>query len=403
MEFGFEESDLAGDYYFDTRDFEEGDVYEVGLQDADLARTGSGLLFVQNTDVRVNPWLRAAKLRNLPIEEQTSYRFTYWIKGSNTYDIGAGEENCQINTSPMQGVDFTDTDIFGADNARYGRNESGFDPENWTKKTVMFYYETVEMYQEYWDGARPDWGGEVLPEEYFFLFNFFTPGTFHVDDIELWESTIGGIYFNANTVVVDFGYEIDIASLGLNEGNPTLDFPKDALSVSVNGANANISYASLQNDARLYIALTQQLDPADNVEVDFYNPIGDPDKILLYSSNLRPEAFDPNSNGEVLNFYAEPGEHDETIEESEVDEDETSVNGITQNTVRVWANNGLLHIASQNNETVKVEVLTLTGASVMEKTVRGKSALDVRGLKGIFLVRTIDNSNNQVKVSKLHF
>lgn len=62
-----------------------GDVRELTSDDA---HSGSqSLHFFNSADVAGNNWQRAIKFRNLPIEENTAYRLSFYLKGSNTYTV----------------------------------------------------------------------------------------------------------------------------------------------------------------------------------------------------------------------------------------------------------------------------------------------------------------------------
>lgn len=341
-------------------------------------------------------------MRNLTFEEKTSYRFSFWIKADSLADNNGNMELCQINAAPMQGVDYSDSPIlaYNASNdngvSNFGGWQSNFSPDKWIKRTVMFYYESAEQMQTYWDAHKPSWSMAELPLSYFFLYNFFTPGEFMIDDLELWESTIGGVQFNGNVIEIHFGYAIDMAKAGLSANNPTMDYPTDAFFVDVNGNILSVNSATLHNSGKIVLVLNEQLNADDQVLIDFYNPVGGATE-LFYGSPLHPASFEENDTWKVQSFYAEVGQHNPDIVPVQ-----TSVDNLKATNYRAYAHNGMLYVHSNSDKVVEVNIMNLSGASIRMEKMTGSSSIDVSDLpKGLYLL-SIRDQKNQLAVQKIN-
>ncbi|MBN2806416.1 MAG: T9SS type A sorting domain-containing protein [Prolixibacteraceae bacterium] len=401
MTYGFEPSGESTDVYFDTIDHQPGDVYELSRVDESQAHGGSAYLYMESTS-RVNNWLRAVKMRNLTFEEKTSYRFSFWIKADSLADNNGNMELCQINAAPMQGVDYSDSPIlaYNAANANgvsnFGGWQSNFSPDKWIKRTVMFYYESEEQMQTYWDANKPSWSAATLPVNYFFLFNFFTVGNFMIDDLEMWESSIGGVQFNGNTIHINFGYAIDMAKAGLSAANPTMDFPTDAFFVDVNGGILSVSSATLHNDGKIVLVLDEQLKPEDEVLIDFYNPVGGATE-LYYGSPLHPASFEANDTWKVQSFYAEVGEHN-----PEIVPVQTNVANFKAMNYHAYTHEGMLYVQSSSDKILDVQLMNIAGTSLKSQKMTGSTSMNVSDLpKGMYLL-TIRDQQNKVAVQKIN-
>lgn len=400
MSYGFEPSGESDAFYFDTIDHQPGDIYELSKVDAAEAHGGSAYLYMHATS-RVNNWLRAVKMRNLTFEEKTSYRFSFWIKADSLGDNNGNMELCQINAAPMQGVDYSDSPVlaYNASNdngvSNFGGWQSNFSPDRWIKRTVMFYYESAEQMQTYWAANKPSWSMAELPLSYFFLFNFFTVGDFRIDDLEMWESSIGGVEFNGNVIEINLGYATDMAKAGLNAANPSIDYPTDAFFVEVNGNILTVNSATFHNSNKFVLVLDEQLKPNDKVLVDFSNPVGGATE-LFYASPQHPASFEANDNWKVQSFYAEVGQHN-----AEIVAVQTSVPGLKTTDYRAYTHNGMLYVQNSENQTLELQLTTLSGKKVKSAKIEGNSSLNISELaKGMYLL-SIRDGQQQVAVKKI--
>jgi len=383
--------------YFNFRDFDPADVVDTLKQDASLARTGTGCLYVQNTLVKKDAWLRAVKLRNLNFKEHTSYRFTLWIKADSLFTLDSGVTNSvtNINMAPMIGVDYTDQAILAGDQkAAYGGWKSGYSSNKWVKKTIMFCYQDYASMQAWWVINKPSWAGSTLPQNFFMLFNIFTPGNYAIDDLAMYESTIGGVQYNKTKLTVDFGYNINVAGLGINGISvKSIDYPKTAFVVKANGTPVEIQSVTVSADQKVTITLATELSPTAAVTVDFTNPTSGA-FILSYSDVKHPYSYDPADTYKVNNFTGEVAENYSTTVTTEL-------KNVQDIKVNVFANNGKLFVSSALNENLHVEIYNVAGTILLKQDISGNSVLNIENLsKGIYMVR-ISNHKNEAKVTKI--
>jgi len=383
--------------YIDFRDFANTDVLDTLRQDASLARTGTGCLYVQNALVKKDAWLRAVKLRNLNFKEHTSYRFSLWVKADSLFTIDSGVKDSvtNINMAPMIGVDYTDQAILAGDQtAAYGGWQSGYNSNKWVKKTIMFCYQDYASMQAWWTVNKPSWSGAILPQKFFMLFNIFTPGNYAIDDLAMYESTIGGVQYDKKTLSVNFGYRIDVAGLGI-DGTvvKSIDYPKTAFVVKANGTPVEIQSVTVSADQKVTINLVSDLSSTAAVTVDFTNP-GTGNFTIYYSDVKHPYSYDIADTYMVNNFTGEVGDYYSA-------NGTTELKNIQDMKVNVFANNGKLYVSSALNENLLVEIYNVAGSMMSKQDVSGNAVLNIEKLsKGIYMVRT-SNKNNEAKVTKI--
>ena len=100
FEYGFEIP--SGDLTIgklDYSNFMEGDVQDPEFTDA---HSGTKALQLQNAALEGADWQRALKFRNLPIEANTAYRVTFWVKGDNSYTLNETTETSKMHVSMME-------------------------------------------------------------------------------------------------------------------------------------------------------------------------------------------------------------------------------------------------------------------------------------------------------------
>ncbi|HLP05227.1 MAG TPA: T9SS type A sorting domain-containing protein [Paludibacter sp.] len=381
--------------YFNYRDFDPADVVDTLKVDAALARTGTGFMNISNANVTKDPWLRAVKLRNFNFKQNTSYRFTCWVKGDSVFSLdgGATQTVSKIAMIPVMGVDYSDKAILAGDNSsEFGGQQSGYNPTKWIKKTTMFYFQNPDQMQAWWDVHRPSWSGPTLELKYFFLFNFFTPGNYMVDDLAMYESTIGGIEFGGNKLTVDFGYDIDVASLGVN-ATTSINFPISAFTVKVNGTSVTIQSVTIDATKKATILLANPLASTDEVTVDFTNPSGN--NSIQYANAKHPDSANPDDTFAVKNFVGEVADYNQ---------DTALLNALKTGgafDVNVYANKGRLHVSAPSGENMRVELFSLTGSLMSKHEVAGNAIINTGTMpKGIYMVR-LTNKNNETKTFKI--
>lgn len=143
-----------------------GDVRELTSDDA---HSGSqSLHFFNSADVAGNNWQRAIKFRNLPIEENTAYRLSFYLKGSNTYTVDGKSQRCSARFALMQGVENADAPFVATDGtSTYVSDISRFNEGDYEHYTGFFYYGTKAGEQAYYASQHPDaelrWRRSISP------------------------------------------------------------------------------------------------------------------------------------------------------------------------------------------------------------------------------------------------
>lgn len=282
----------------------DGDSFSIISSDA---YAGGGCLNFFNDLVEGNWWERAVKFRNLPLQEGKSYRLTWRFKGSNTWNIdGTTENKSKMSVALMQGGEDADISLLDAQGNEFRYEVSYFNPDNYEKYTKMFYFASAQLQKDTYAEKYPD--REPLADTFFATFNVFNPGDYYLDEVDLHESPIAGVYFSGDVIKVDFGYATNIASLAQASPIGIVQMPKDCAAVKLNGADAEIDCIELHKDGYLYVFLTEFIETEDaQVEVAFKNP-EDASYQVQYSGTLAPE-------GAAFDFAGEVGEFQSGLEE----------------------------------------------------------------------------------------
>jgi len=123
------------------------------------AHSGTNSLWLKNTDsIAGANYQRALKFRALPVEPNTSYRVSFWVKGNNTYTLAGATSTSTANIRARMSVGTENHDVpfVGAANTAFDYNFTGFDPANWVKKTAVFYYANDAAQNAYYKFLNPD-------------------------------------------------------------------------------------------------------------------------------------------------------------------------------------------------------------------------------------------------------
>lgn len=289
-------------------------------------KNGDYCFMAQNTD-KLNPWDRGFKLANLPIKENTPYRMSFWVKGT---------EGNVITAWLSKGVEQLDKSMISSSNSgEYGINQKVMSGE-WEHMSFVAFYENPTPYNNWlantswaggaivgdnipeslWEGAGVndsnkdktyrDFFNNAVPEEFFAIVNMFDGGTYLLDDICIEE----GVYFNQatgnlNVIRLDFGYDTNIKTLvAATKKGQCLMLDKEQFSV----AGAEISSVEAHADGFVYIFLEDAI-PA-NATVSFTPNDECP---LEYAGNRQPTS-DFTQTIKVKGFQNEVIYDDETID-----------------------------------------------------------------------------------------
>ena len=297
-----------------------------------------------STDTRsTKKYRRDLYIRGLDIEDESSYRLTFYIKTKklNTFnpifyaDLMRGYHHQRANFSMgyKSGKDFSYT-------------KEDFEDGKWEKITIMNYYindHEADAYV-YYKGEYSwydDWTwrpsdaelaaagktlapGEVLnyikqPDKFFVRMAFATDSVeYSLDNITLTKSWIGGCEYNGDKLRVDFGYQTNLKDLVKAEiaktNLPAVEIPNEGgkyfqVWCLKNGVMnyMPIRSAEFHTDGYMYLFTSYfpvdpddpdgeqaplQFSDYDSVYVSFHNPVEIPELTLKYTGSLYPKALD---------------------------------------------------------------------------------------------------------------
>ncbi len=276
------------------------------------AKSGTNALMLLNANTVAGAnYQRALKFRDLPIEANTSYRLTFWVKGDNSYTLAGGTTSTATNIRArmLVGKENADVPFVGTGNKAFDYNFTGFDPANWVKKTAVFYYSTDDVQKAYYKSLNPD--SVDLVTKYFLNLNVYNPGTYYLDDISIKKSTIKGITFNGDVIKVDFGYAINGDALRAGKDYETAVLPVDVANVTLDGVKLDVEAVEVQKTGFYIFLATGYLDDTaeGKLKVSFTNPVAST-LALKYTDALRPNSWDPTSDMKVASFTDEDANYD---------------------------------------------------------------------------------------------
>ncbi len=342
----------GGDQYF---------RYKSATSDKLANRAGS------NGDHYVPEYRRNLFVRNIPIEEKSSYRVTVFVKPTR-YSVSTAIKP-RIGLDLMRGyfhseksflVDLEGTTTF-SDKTDYTTLDEG----QWNKITLMAYYNNEEVgnaspyllsyyWQTDWDWkVNVDADGKVAeegtpktlryiqqPDKYFVRLSFRSDSTiFDVDNLSLTKSWIGGVEYYNEMIRVDMGYETNLGKLAdaaLEENKiASVELPGTYFDVWGRWEDTHeweqvpILSAEYQGDGFMYMWTEPEedgtpftLDVYDSLLVSFTNP-QDPALRLMYTGDRYPNGVDSawaanKENRVVFDFHNEIAYLNPTIMKSPV-------------------------------------------------------------------------------------
>lgn len=269
-------------------------------------------------------WDRGFKIAGLPLKEETSYRVSFWVKGT------AGS---RLSSWLSKGVENFERGICTPTGQSMGLDQVTLTGD-WQHMSFVTFYGTADLLNQYiaekesWRGAGESnlfpeaFGGTgedysthfegKLPEEFFFIANMFSnDATYVLDDIQIEE----GVTFNQATFVddairLDFGYATNIADLAKAEADGVLHLDPASVTVTINGTPAPVEYVEGQQDGFLYVFLQETYaSEGDEVRVSWTPAADSP---ILYKGDKRPST-DAETALAVPGFKDEPAWFDADI------------------------------------------------------------------------------------------
>lgn len=310
---------------------------------------------------------RCLTIPGLQIEDESSYRLTFYVKASKTI---ADAPSPRMYASVMRGARNSDKPFsmgyeYSPENYKYNNtfelqkdDFTGY----WEKVTLMTYYlndsiaENFFYSNGYWwaDLGMWNWRAEengtdhdlnyiVQPDKFFARLSFSSDFTkFQVDNLSLTKSWIGGAEYSGDKLRIDFGYETNLGDLAkaakaktnIAAAEVKVVVPEDkqaelgyeyrfevwGLTEDDNWEEVYMRSAEYHDDGYMYMftdfyedpwsgdLIPIILDDYKQVLVTFHNPIDDPELTLQYTGNLFPKALDVEwiQNGKIVpDFYNE--------------------------------------------------------------------------------------------------
>ena len=271
-------------------------------------------------------------VRGLPIEEESSYRLTFYVKAQAR--PGYAEATPTLYADVMRGY-FSSEKPFSmaGSSSSFAYQKTDFTGD-WEKVTFMTYYTNdsiadAYMYSNgYWWAGGGQWtwieedGSEhnyiKQPDKFFARLSFASDNTlFEIDNLSLTKSWIGGCEYYGDKIRVDFGYQTNLGALAKAAYDKNkidaVELPGEYFEVwgLRDGGNPNVSddwvavpirSAEYHGDGYMYMftqsfvvegeEIPYTFDGYDKVLVSFLNPVDRPELCLYYTGNLYPLSTD---------------------------------------------------------------------------------------------------------------
>lgn len=293
-----------------TKESTEAGWYEfINLQEGDTWTIENDALHIINTnDVTGAAWQRAIKFRNLPIKENTMYRVTFDLKGSNSYTDPATLEDkkCTARFALMQGGENLDCgflfngqeQIVDISNFQTIEENKG-DNDGYYTYTARFQYGSIAEQTEWYAQKYPQ--KDPLPATYFLTINCYNPGEFMITNVKVEEASPYTMYHSFSALCIDFSKALDTAALN---GAKYALLNKDLVKVVCDGEELEVKTFELRPDGKAYIFLVEDdeidEDNAEVVTVSFKND----GSILCEDGTVAPDLEDLkgdfDEDGEVI-------------------------------------------------------------------------------------------------------
>ena len=260
----------------------------------------------QASDNEANNYEADLFIRGVQIENNTSYRLVYYVKGS---------KGGKMHTDLLRGYYNSEKPLSmtGASGGEFTLHKTEFN-DQWERVTMMSYYQNDSVAERHmynsgywWTGSwthnNPETGLECNYiqqfDKYFVRLSFSGPAaTYYVDDIALYKSWIGGAESNADIIRINFGYETNLAALAKADVNKAIVLPGEYFSVTgIDRAQGDdpreieVLSAEYHDDGYMYMWLDDDCDYYEDLRVNFINP-EDPALQLKYTGSLYPMALD---------------------------------------------------------------------------------------------------------------
>ena len=278
-------------------------------------------------------------VRGLPIEDETSYRLTVYVKttkmGGTTPTFRADVMRGYFASEKPFTMGLENDSRNNKFNAEFTYQKDDFEDGKWEKIVFMTYYlndsiaNNYMLSNGYWwtdewkwhDASIPAAVGKEgydslafirQPDKFFARLSFRSDSTvFEVDNLSLTKSWIGGVEHTGDMIRVDFGYQTNLGELAkaAKDRNKiaAVELPGQYFTVwgkdstTHKWQKVDIASAEYQGDGYMYMWTKPRLrngveqvvkfDSYDSVLVSFTNP-DDPALMLKYNGSKFPKALD---------------------------------------------------------------------------------------------------------------
>ena len=333
-------------------------------------------------DHYVPEYRRNLFVRNLPIENNSSYRVTVFVKPTMQTKLQKGVK-ARIGLDLMRGYFHSEkpflVDSYGVKGSDGNVSYKSFadktdytnlEVDKWNKITLMSYYNndsvgraSAYLLSYYWNNdwdwnVKVDADGKVAaegdsavlkfvqqPDKFFVRLAFRSDSTqFDVDNLSLTKSWIAGVEYSGEMLRVDFGYKtnlgdlaqaakdmnkiaavqlpgnyFDVWALWRDEDDPSVTFWEQVPILSAEYQGDGYMYMWTEPDEDSGDA--RSFDGADSVLVSFFNSVASDDLKLKYTGDQYPNGMDTvwvKSGKPVFDFHNEIATLNPTIKISPV-------------------------------------------------------------------------------------
>ena len=328
-------------------------------------------------DHYVPEYRRNLFVRNLPIENNSSYRVTVFVKPTMQTKLQKGVK-ARIGLDLMRGYFHSEkpflVDNYGVKGSDGNISYKSFadktdytdlEVDKWNKITLMSYYNndsvgraSAYLLSYYWNNdwdwnVKVDADGKVAaegdsavlkfvqqPDKFFVRLAFRSDSTqFDVDNLSLTKSWIAGVEYSGEMLRVDFGYKtnlgelaqaakdmnkiaavqlpgnyFDVWALWHDEDDPSVTFWEQVPILSAEYQGDGYMYMWTEPDEESGDA--RSFDGADSVLVSFFNSVASDDLKLKYTGDQYPNGMDTvwvKSGKPVFDFHNEIASLNPTI------------------------------------------------------------------------------------------